>query len=66
MRCIVCGGNHQPATSVCDPDGMDREAARMGYRKLNAITGVLARRSLREALMGASSDQDASSQSSAD
>jgi hypothetical protein len=38
MRCIVCGGDHQPAPLVCDPAGMDREIKRMGARRWNRIT----------------------------
>jgi hypothetical protein len=38
MRCIVCGGDHQPQASVCNLDGMDREVSRMGAKKWNAIT----------------------------
>jgi hypothetical protein len=30
MRCILCGGDHEPHAASCDPEGMDREIARMG------------------------------------
>jgi hypothetical protein len=43
MRCIVCGGDHVPKAGICDSEGMDREAARMGSRKWNAITGQVMR-----------------------
>jgi hypothetical protein len=43
MRCIVCGGDHQPSPSVCDSDGMDREIARLGYKRWNALTAHVAR-----------------------
>ena len=50
MRCIVCGGDHQPRADVCDPAGMDREAARMGAKRWNAITAQVMRLSLKKAL----------------
>lgn len=44
MRCIVCGGEHQPSSAMyCDEDGMDREIARMGARHWNRITGQVMR-----------------------
>ncbi len=32
MRCIVCGGDHQPKSDLCDPEGMDKEIARLGLK----------------------------------
>lgn len=43
MRCIVCGGDHQPSAAICDPDGMDREAARLGVERWNALTAHVSR-----------------------
>jgi hypothetical protein len=43
MRCIVCGGDHQPCASVCDPDGMDREVARLGAKRWNELTAHVSR-----------------------
>jgi len=43
MRCLVCGGNHLPSASVCDPDGMDREATRLGAKRWNALTAHVSR-----------------------
>jgi hypothetical protein len=42
MRCIVCGGDHQPSPSVCDSEGMDREAAKIGAKRWNALTAHVA------------------------
>ncbi len=50
MRCIVCGGDHQPSATVCDLDGMDREIARMGAKKWNAITSQVMRPGLKKVL----------------
>ena len=52
MRCIVCGGDHEPSASICDADGMDREAARMGARKWNAITAQVMRRNQETCICG--------------
>ena len=43
MRCIVCGEDHQPSASVCDPDGMDREAAKLGAKRWNYLTAHVSR-----------------------
>lgn len=43
MRCIVCGGDHQPSAAACDPDGMDREIARLGAKRWNALTAHVSR-----------------------
>lgn len=43
MKCIVCGGNHQPRADICDSDGMDREIARLGAERWNAITAHVSR-----------------------
>jgi hypothetical protein len=43
MRCIVCGGDHQPSSDVCDPEGMDREIARLGAKRWNALTAHVSR-----------------------
>jgi hypothetical protein len=39
-HCLVCGGDHQPSPTVCDSEGMDRQAERMGARRWNRITTV--------------------------
>lgn len=36
--CMVCGGDHEPSTDVCDPDGMDRVIAKIGADKWNRLT----------------------------
>lgn len=38
VRCIVCGGGHEPRLDICDPNGMDKEIERIGARRWNAIT----------------------------
>lgn len=43
MRCIVCGGDHQPRADLCDDAGMDREAAKLGARRWNQLTAHVAR-----------------------
>ncbi len=43
MRCIVCGGDHEPRVNACDPEGMDREAARLGAKRWNALTAHVSR-----------------------
>lgn len=39
MFCIVCGGDHNPHPADCDAAGMDAQAAKLGSRKWNQITG---------------------------
>jgi hypothetical protein len=48
MRCIVCGGDHQPRSDLCDSDGMDREIARLGGKRWNALTAHVMRVNNRE------------------
>lgn len=43
MRCIVCGGDHEPSPSICDSDGMDREAFKLGAKRWNALTAHVMR-----------------------
>lgn len=37
IRCMVCGGDHEPNPAVCNSDGMDREIERLGSRRWNRI-----------------------------
>lgn len=43
MRCVLCGGDHQPSAAVCDQAGMDRQAARLGTKRWNALTAHVSR-----------------------
>lgn len=50
LRCVVCGGGHRPTSAMhCDEDGMEREAARMGAKRWNQITGEAMRQINRRA-----------------
>ncbi len=47
MRCILCGGDHQPTSPMyCDDDGMDREAKRMGALKWTRISGLVMQKTM--------------------
>lgn len=43
MRCIVCGGDHEPSSDSCDSAGMDKEIARLGSHRWNRLTGHVMR-----------------------
>ena len=43
MNCIVCGGDHMPSPSTCDVDGMDRQIAKLGAKRWNALTAHVAK-----------------------
>jgi hypothetical protein len=41
VRCIVCGGGHEPHPILCDEAGMDEQARKMGARRWNRITAQI-------------------------
>lgn len=49
MRCILCGGDHEPSAARCNenPEGIDREALRMGPMKWCRMSGLAAQKSMR-------------------
>ena len=48
MRCILCGGDHEPSPANCDqnPEGIDREAKRMGPMKWCRVSGLVAQKTM--------------------
>ena len=38
LKCVVCGGDHVPHPAVCDPEGMQRQIAKLGARTWNRLT----------------------------
>lgn len=48
MRCILCGGDHEPTPSNCNqnPEGIDREARRMGAMKWCRMSGLAAQKAM--------------------
>ena len=60
--CMVCGGDHVPSPSICDSDGMDRQIARLGGKRWNALTAHISRTKNREvrAMLTASTIQGGS------
>lgn len=44
IRCIVCGGEHEPGVANCDAAGMDRNIQMMGARRWNQISGYIQRK----------------------
>jgi hypothetical protein len=48
MRCILCGGDHEPSPANCDqnPEGIDREAKRMGPMKWCRVSGLAAQKTM--------------------
>jgi hypothetical protein len=50
LRCILCGGDHEPSAARCDELGMDREIARLGARRWNRLSVQSVRKSFKAAL----------------
>ena len=48
MRCILCGGDHEPHPARCDDEGIDREIARMGARRWNQLANQAQRQANKE------------------
>jgi len=48
MRCILCGGDHEPSAANCNqnPEGMDREAKRMGAFKWCRMSGLVMQKTM--------------------
>jgi hypothetical protein len=42
MRCILCGGDHEPEPKLCEqnPEGMDREINRLGSMRWARMSGL--------------------------
>lgn len=48
MRCILCGGDHEPQAELCNqnPSGMDCEIKRMGAIKWTRLSGLVMQRKM--------------------
>lgn len=46
LRCILCGGPHEPHPAVCSDEGMDAVIAAVGARKWNRLLAGMAMRKL--------------------